>query len=148
MTRSALIPGVNPFARLLQLQDALESTSRRPSGWFATSLAGRGAFPPVNILRDDRGCVVRFEVPGLDPAAISVQGQSQTLTVSGKRSHEGAPGTLHRDERWSGEFKRSVELPRDLKPADATAEYRNGVLSIRVPLREDAKPQQIAVRAS
>lgn len=147
MTRSGLISSANPFGRLLQLQQALENTHRHPSGWFASSLVGRGAFPPVNILRDEKGCVVRFEVPGLDPEAISVRCQSQTLTVTGKRSNEGAPGTLHRNERWSGEFERSIELPRDLRLSDAEAEYRNGVLSIRVPAREEARPRQIAVKA-
>lgn len=148
MMRSALLSGVSPFASLLQLQDALESSLRTPSGWFSSSLVGRGAFPPANVLRDERGCVVRLEVPGLEPESISIQSQGQTLTISGKRDNEGAPGTLHRNERWSGEFKRSLQLPRDLHPSAATAEYRNGVLSIRVPLREDAKPQQIAVRSS
>jgi HSP20 family protein len=148
MTRSALIAGVNPFARLLQLQDALETTLREPAGGFSSGLLGRGAFPPVNILRDDDGCVVRLEVPGLDSESICIQSQGQTLTVTGKRSNEGAPGTLHRNERWSGEFERSIELPRDLVPAKATAAYRHGVLSIRVPVREDAKPQRIAIEAS
>ncbi len=148
MTRSALITGVDPFGRLLQLQEALDTASRKPSGWFASGLLGRGAFPPVNILRDDSGYVVRLEVPGLDPGTISVQSQMQTLTVTGKRSNEDAPGTVHRNERWSGEFKRSIELPKELAPAAATAEYRHGVLSIRVPMREEAKPQQITVNAS
>jgi HSP20 family protein len=143
-----MISHATPLARLLQLQDALDDTSRDPRGWFATSLTGRGAFPLVNILRNDSGCVVRFEVPGLDPGAISVETQGRTLTVSGKRSHEGAPGSLHRNERWSGEFRRSIELPGELQPSESTAEYRNGVLTIRVPLREEAKPRAITVNAS
>lgn len=148
MTRSSLMSGVNPFARLLQLQDELERSFRQPAGGFSSGLLGRGAFPPANILRDKDGCVVRLEVPGLQAGELSIESQGQTLTVSGKRSNEGAPGTLHRNERWSGEFRRSIELPRDLAPAEATAEYRNGVLSIRVPVRAEAKPQQITVKAS
>jgi HSP20 family protein len=135
-------------ARLLQLQEALENAHRQPSSWFTSGLAGRGAFPPVNVLRDDSGCVVKFEVPGLAADDISIQSQGNTLTVTGKRSNEAAPGTLHRNERWSGEFKRSLELPREFQASAATADYRNGVLSIRVPLREDAKPKQISVKAS
>ncbi len=148
MSRSILMSGVNPFARLLQVQDALESSREAPSGWFASGLFGRGTFPPVNILRDDAGCVVRFEVPGLDPEAISVESQAQTITVSGKRSQGEGAGTLHRNERWSGEFKRSIELPKDLAPSKAEAEYRNGVISIRVPVSEEAKPHQITIQAN
>lgn len=143
-----LLSGVNPFARLLQLQDALDRANRHPAGWFASSIVGRGAFPPVNILREESGAVAHFEVPGLETGSISVQSQGQTLTVSGKRGHQGAPGNLHRNERWTGEFRRSIELPRDLQPSRAEARYRNGVLSIRVPLREEARPQQITVKAS
>lgn len=148
MTRTSLISGVSPFARLLQLQEALESNLRHPMGSYSRGLLGGGAFPPANILRDNEGCVVRLEVPGLEAEAISIESQGQTLTVSGKRSNEGAPGTLHRNERWSGEFRRSIELPRDLLPARATAEYCNGVLSIRVPVREEARPQRITITAS
>jgi HSP20 family protein len=102
----------------------------------------------VNIFKRSDGCVIRAEVPGLVAEELSIESQGQSLTITGKRGPEAAPGTAHRNERWSGEFSRSLELPRDLNPSKAEADYRNGVLSIRVPLREEAKPQKIAVRAS
>jgi len=77
-----------------------------------------------------------------------VQSQGQTLTVSGKRSGGGEPGTLHRNERWHGEFKRSIELPNDLAPSQAEASYQNGVISIRVPVCEESKPKQITIQAN
>jgi len=52
--------------------------------------------------------------------AISIHSQGQTLTISGKRSNDAAPGTVHRNERWSGEFKRSLALLKDMKPTRAT----------------------------
>ena len=148
MTRSAFIATRDPLAHLLRLQTELEQSVRRPFRWFASSPIGRGVFPPVNILKRSDGCVVRAEVPGLAAEDLSIESQGQSLTITGKRGPEASPGTTHRNERWSGEFSRSLELPSELNPSKAEADYRNGVLSIRVPLREEAKPQQIAVRAS
>jgi len=89
-----------------------------------------------------------MEVPGLSSEDLSIESQGQSLKFSSKRSSEGESGTVHRNERWQGEFSRSVELPRELNPSKASAEYKNGVLSVHVPLRDEAKPQQINVRAS
>ena len=148
MARSVLVSGLDPFAHLVRLQNELERTVRQPLGWFASSFVGRGAFPPVNIFKQADAYVVRVEVPGLTPDDISIQSQGQSLTITGKRSFEAAPDTVHRNERWEGEFSRSLELPRELNPSQASADYKNGVLTIRVPLRDEAKPKQIAVRAS
>jgi HSP20 family protein len=136
------------MAHLLRLQNELEQSALRPFGWFASSSIGRGAFPPVNIFKRSDGCVVLAEVPGLAAEDLSIESQGQSLTITGKRGPEASPGATHRNERWSGEFSRSLELPRELNPSKAEADYGNGVLSIRVPLREEAKPQQITVRAS
>jgi HSP20 family protein len=148
MTRSAFIATRDPLAHLLRLQNELEQSVRRPFRWFASSSIGRGVFPPVNIFKRSDGCVVLAEVPGLAAEDLSIESQGQSLTISGKRGPEAALGTTHRNERWSGEFSRSLELPRELNPSKAEADYKDGVLRIRVPLREEAKPEQIAVRAS
>ena len=148
MARSVLASNLDPFAHLLRLQKELQRTVQQPLGWFASSVVGQGAFPPVNIFKRDDGYVVRMEVPGLSPEDLSIESQGQSLKFSSKRSSEGGPGAAHRNERWQGEFSRSVELPRELNPSKATADYKNGVLSIHVPLRDEAKPQQITVRAS
>ena len=132
MARSVLATNLDPFAHLLRLQKELQRTGQQPLGWFASSVVGQGAFPPVNIFKRDDGYVVRLEVPGLSSEDLSIESQ----------------GTVYRNERWQGEFSRSVELPRELNPSKASADYKNGILSIHVPLRDEAKPQQITVRAS
>lgn len=147
MTRTSMTRHESPVTALLRLQSALDEASGRARGWFGSGLSGRGAFPAMNVLRDDAGYVLRFEVPGLEAEEISLQSQGQTLTISGKRGQDAAFGSLHRSERWAGEFQRSIELPRDLDPGGATAEYRRGVLTIRVPVREDALPRSIPVEA-
>jgi HSP20 family protein len=148
MARTVLASNLDPFAHLLRLQKELQRTAQQPLGWFASSVVGQGAFPPVNIFKRDDGYVVRMEVPGLSSEDLSIESQGQSLKLSGKRSSESEPGTAHRNERWQGEFSRSVELPRELNPSKASADYKNGILSVHVPLRDEAKPQQITVRAS
>lgn len=118
---------------------------------FTASLA-KSAFAVSNVdrsrfgLRD--GCVARLEVPGLAAEGLAIESQGQRLTITGKRGPEVAPGAVHRNERWRGEFSRFLELPRELDPSQAEVDYRNGVLTIGVPLHEDAKARQIEVRAA
>ena len=63
-----------------------------------------------------------------------------------KREAAEARGSYHRRERWSGEFSRSLTLPPAVDPSKAKASYEHGVLSLRVPCREEAKPRQIPVQ--
>lgn len=134
----------DPWNALLRLQGELERAFEQPI--FGSGLSGRGAFPPVNVFRGKEGYVARFEVPGLAPEDLSLESHGRTLTVSGKREvREPSEGSLHRRECWSGEFSRSLQFPEDANPAEATAECRDGVLTVRVPQREESKARRIEV---
>lgn len=145
MSRSLLGSEFEPFDALMRLQNELERVFERPLGWFTTATTGRGAFPPANVFRAEHGYVVRFEIPGLSPEEVAVEAQMDALRVSGKRGVQSTAGVAHRVERWSGDFSRTVQLPADADVSKASAQYKLGVLSIEVPLREDAKPRQIAI---
>jgi HSP20 family protein len=88
-------------------------------------------------------------LPGLDPAKIEIAGQGRTLTLRGERTREEGlnPSGYHRRERAFGEFSRSIQLSNDLDMSKATANYESGVLTLRVPKMEAAKPRQITVNA-
>jgi len=136
----------DPFDALLRLQEEIDRAFERP-GRPVAGLSGKGAFPPVNVFREKDGYLVRFEVPGVGPEDLSIENQGNTLTVNGKREpREMAGGSLHRRECWSGEFSRSVQLPEDADPGAASASCRNGILTVRVPQREEARPRRIEVR--
>lgn len=140
---------LDPFEALLRLQEELDRVFERPLAWWDLGPSGRGVFPPANIFSDREGYVIRLEVPGLRPEDITVEAHGNTLTVSGKRDTGAvARGSFHRRERWSGEFSRSFQLPPDLDPSKAQATYSKGILTIRVPKREEAKPRAIPVQAS
>ena len=141
------VSSLDPVAGLLALQRELDRVFERPLG-FDLGVSAHGVFPAVNIFQGEDGYVIRVEVPGVAPDQIQVESQGRTLTISGKREVR-APegGAFHRRERSSGEFSRSLQLPDELDLARAEAACTHGVLTIRVPLRQEAKPRQISVQA-
>lgn len=142
------IPTLDPINALLNLQRELDRVFDKPLG-LDLGLSGRGVFPAVNVFSDRDGYVIRLEVPGMSPEQISIESQGRTLTISGKRE-SGAPqgGSFHRRERNSGQFSRSLQLPADLDLGRAEASYKRGMLTIRIPKKEEAKPRQITVKAA
>lgn len=133
---------------LLTLQRELERALDRPSG-IDLGPSGRGVFPPVNVFADKDGYVVKLEVPGIAPEDVTIEAEGRTLRVSGKR--EVAPpseGSFHRRERGAGQFSRSLQLPADVDSTHAEASYKHGILTVRVPKKEEAKPRQITIKAA
>lgn len=135
----------DPFSNLLALQQELERFTRNPA--FSLGPSGYGAYPPINVFEGQDGVVIIAEVAGLDPAKLEISGQGRTLTLRGERKREEGlnPSGYHRRERPFGEFSRSIQLSNDLDMAKATAKYEHGVLTVRVPKVEAAKPRQITV---
>jgi HSP20 family protein len=137
-----------PMRDLLRLQRELDRAFEHPLG-LDFGLSGRGVFPPVNVFSDRDGYVVRVEVPGVTPENLNIQSHGRTLTISGRRELKpAAGGSFHRRERNQGEFSRSVQLPQDLDLARAEASCKFGLLTIRIPKREEAKPRQISIKAA
>ena len=130
----------DPFDGIQRLQNELERVFERPFGDLG--LSGRGAHPPVNVFREDDGLVVLLEVPGFAPEDLNIEGRNQRLVISGKRdSAELAGASFHRRERWSGEFSRALQIPREYDLERTEAGCKNGVLTVRMPLREEVKPR-------
>jgi HSP20 family protein len=143
-----LSPSLDPVSGLLTLQRELERALQNPLG-LDLGISDRGVFPPTNIFRDAEGYFVRLEVPGVAPEQLKIETQGATLTVSGKREMTSpAGGGFHRRERGAGEFSRSLQLPDDLDVERAQASCKNGILTIRIPKKEEAKPRQISVQAA
>jgi HSP20 family protein len=141
-------PELDPINALLTLQRELDQVVNKPPFGFDFGLSGRGVFPAVNIFRDTEGSyIVRFEAPGLDPKDLTIESQGTTLTISGKREATSSTGaSFHRRERGSGQFSRSIQLPADLDAGKTEATYKHGMLTVRIPKREEAKPRQITVQ--
>lgn len=111
----------------------------------------RGTFPPLNIGSTPEAVEVYAFAPGIDPASLEVSVDKGVLTIAGERKGEAAESnpdtkrTVHLRERPWGAFRRVVALPEDADPNRVDANYRNGVLKIRVDKREASKPRRIPV---
>jgi len=129
------------------LQRELERFLGNPA--ISLGLSGQGANPPINVFDDGAGAVIVAEVPGLEPGQIELGSQRRTLTIRSERKPRNAEQAVgyHRRERSFGAFSRSVQLPDDLDLQKASAKYENGLLVIRVPKAESAKPRQITIQA-
>ena len=142
----SLYSELGPARTFQRLQREIEHVFTGSLG-FESLGSARDGFPPVNLLEDDDVLVVRVEVPGVKAEQLTIEAEGQALRISGKREPRvPAEGTYLRRERWSGEFSRSLELAAELDPAAAQASLRNGVLKVRVPRREEARPRQIEIR--
>jgi HSP20 family protein len=137
---------LDPMDALLTVQRELERVLDNPLLGFDLGVSGRGVFPPINVFSDADGYVVRVEVPGVPTDRVVIDAQGQTLTISGRREATRPEGAaFHRRERESGEFRRSIQMPRDVDVTRASATCTQGVLTIRVPRREETKPRQITI---
>ena len=138
----------DPVDALLALQRELSSTFERSLG-LDLGPSGRGVYPAINVFTDREGYVLRMEVPGVAPDGLEIETQGRTLRVYGKRNIKPpGEGSFHRRERAGGEFSRSLQLPADLDVARAQASCEHGMLTIRIPKSEEAKPRQISVKAA
>ena len=102
--------------------------------------------PPVDVAETQEKILVRAEVPGMKQEDISIEFANGLLTLRGDRKLEKSEGmTWHRVERIYGNFSRSFTLPRSVDPEKISASYREGILEIEVPKREEAKPKHIKI---
>lgn len=142
---------LDPIRDLLTLQDRLERLRRSPATDSIFGPPRATVFPPVNVFTDGDGIVVRAEVPGIAHEKMDVTVEKRRLVISGERGNEpeGVEGAAyHRRERGYGQFRRSLHLPDNLETDAATAECSNGVLTIRIPKQEAAKPRSVPIAAA
>ena len=108
---------------------------------------GQATVMPLDGVRRDGDVLLRFDVPGIDPDSIEVTVDRGVLSVSVKRQEELAENDkFFVRERSMGSFTRRLYLPKNLNADGVEASYRNGVLEVRIPVLEQAKPRKVEVR--
>jgi len=107
------------------------------------------AFPPVNVWEDEESFHVEAELPGMTHEQLQVSVTNRNhLTLQGERlADENAKGRWHRRERGFGRFQRGLKLPTPVDADKIEATFENGVLHVRLPKAEEARPRRIAVKA-
>ena len=106
--------------------------------------------PAVDVSENEKELVVSADLPGIDPKEVEITVQENILTLSGERKAESETKdeSYHRVERSYGSFTRSFVLPSIVDETKVSAEYKDGVLRVRLPKREEAKPRKIDVKLS
>ena len=107
--------------------------------------------PPVDIFQNgDHELVLKAEVPDMSREDIDITVENFVLTIKGEKkfAEDVKEEQFHHAERRYGTFSRSFSLPQTVDSAKVSAEYKNGVLTVRLPLREDARPRQIKVEVA
>jgi HSP20 family protein len=142
----------DPFRDLTSMQDRInrifgEAYLRSNTDDDVTN---RGDWrPPVDIYENDKHeIVLRAELPGLKREELDIRVENNTLTLRGERKHDAEvkQESYHRVERTYGAFSRSFSLPTTVNPEKVSATFADGVLTITLPMREEAKPRQIQVQ--
>jgi HSP20 family protein len=135
----------DPFEALFNLQRALEA--RLASDWLQEATTSRGPFPPINVFQQGDDILAIIELPGVDKGDLQIQAKENTIRVSGKKAINFQEGvSVHRRERISGEFDRTLSLPIQVNQDGIKAEYHNGVLALYLPRAESDKPRTIKVK--
>ena len=142
-----------PFGNLRfdlnQLQNEMERMFENLVGTNPRSFAP-ATYPALNLWEDDEKLCVEAELPGfhMDELEIYVSSNNQ-LTIKGERKPpELNEGHWHRQERGFGNFGRTIELPQNVDADKVSAEFKDGVLKISLPKKEEVKPRRIEVKAS
>ncbi len=141
-----------PFRDLVSIQDrmnrifedAFRGGRQTDEEW---ALGGTWA-PPVDIYEHEGNLVLKAELPGIDPKDVDVRVENNVLTLHGERKfdQEVKRESCHRVERSYGTFSRSFTLPNVVDTGNIKAEFRDGVLRVTMPKREEAKPKQIQIQ--
>jgi len=129
-------PFVTDFDRLVQ----------RTFGWTDGSAAGRAGLP-LDIVKRDGEVVLKFDLPGADADSIEVTTDRRMLTVAAKRTEEyGEQDRPVVRERVTGSFARKVRLAEPIDAEKVQAQYENGVLTVVLPVAEQAKAHKIEIK--
>ena len=141
----AMMTRWEPFRDLARIQDEMARLfeDRR----FASG-ESVGWTPACDIYEDEEGVSLRFELAGVDPKDVDIRFENGVLTLRGDRKLEREENreNYHRVEMAYGTFTRSFSLPGTIDPEKIKAESKNGILTVHLPKRPEAKPKSIQVK--
>ncbi len=143
----AMMTRWEPFRDVARLQEEMSRLFDDRSYRAGESV---GWTPACDIYEDEEGVSLRFDLSGVEPNDVEVRFENGVLTLKGERKlgQEDKRENYHRIERSYGTFTRSFSLPGTVDAEKIRAEAKNGVLSIHVPKRAEARPRSIQVKVA
>lgn len=140
--------GTDLFSELDRLQRQMSSLFGGTPSSLRSSRSG--TFPPINVGTTDESVEIVAFAPGLDPAKLDVTVDKGLLSIAGERTAEQSQppegARQYARERFTGTFRRVIELPQHADPNNVRARYVDGCLIITVGKREASKPRAITVQ--
>ncbi|HHY39329.1 MAG TPA: Hsp20/alpha crystallin family protein [Clostridia bacterium] len=117
-------------------------------GRFPKETAFTAGMPAVDLWETDKDVMVTAELPGVDPDNVEINVTENTISISGetKIEEEVKERNFIRKERSYGKFSRSLSLPVPVKPDEAEASFKDGILEIRLPKAQQARVRSIKVK--
>ncbi len=142
-------------ASLTRFRNEMDSLFERFFGdaWGTSMLeslpARMGWGPRIDLAESENEITVKAELPGVEAGDVNVEVVGNVLSIRGekKQEKEEKRGSYHYVERQYGSFNRSVQLPTTVDQDKVAASFKNGVLTITMPRRPDAKAKRIAVKS-
>lgn len=141
--RMGVMSPFDELSRMRRQMDRMMDTMLNRSG----TLAGAGVYPAINLTEDENFYHLRAELPGVKAEDLDIQATGKILTITGERklSVEDAAAKYHRREREGGRFSRALAMPKEIAADRVEARLLNGILTLKVPKAESAKPRRIAI---
>jgi len=139
----------NQLNQLEDLQHSLGSLfSRSRVHWSGGRERVAQWLPLVDISEDADGYLIKAELPQVKQEDVKITMEDGTLTITGDREFDQNSKKHHRGERAHGSFVHRFSLPNDVSRSEATAEFRDGVLTVHLAKNEKGKPQQVEAEAA
>lgn len=137
----------DPFRELFELQRGINQLFGESFGTPREDVALKAWAPAVDVYEDENSFLIKVELPEINREDVKVSLNENTLSISGERrvENEDKRENYHRVERSYGQFYRSFTLPPNVNGERISAQFKDGVLRLTLPKREEAKPKQIEV---
>jgi HSP20 family protein len=135
---------MNPFSIMRRMQDEMDRVFGPAFGGGKGGPGVRAWAPAIEVSEREGNYVVSAELPGLRPEDVDVELTDNALVIEGERhqEHEEDQGGVHRSERSYGHFYRAVPLPEGVKAEQAQANFKDGVLEIKMPMSQQQQHQR------
>ena len=139
--------GLDVFTDMEDLQKEMNRLFDLRSSWPVKTINGGIWAPAVDIIDEKDQIRIKADLPGLKKEDIEVSADNGVLTIKGEKKEEKEVKEKDyvRSERFYGAFHRSFSLPTGVDSQKVNASYKDGVLEVTLPKREDAKPKQVKV---
>jgi len=139
----------DPLAEFDRLREEVNQLLDIPPVPTVRGLFDRPVSPAIDVTEDGSAFKVVCDVPGLKREDLDISLAQGVLTIKGdkKAPKRGNKARVYREETWEGKFQRTISLPSQVDPAKVAADLADGVLTVTLPKREEAKAKQISIQA-